>query len=96
MKAGVERLDWSRYLRNRDSYFECPGCGRKTLIRRGRLDMFNPPESPFPPALQAAFGPVPQGLTPYDFACARCGATSAGMRRATATTSGGCSPSRST
>lgn len=35
--------------------------------------MFNPPRSWFPPRLQAAFGPVPGGLTPFDFTCAGCG-----------------------
>jgi hypothetical protein len=57
----------------RSRYYHCPHCGARTLVRWQKLDVFNPPESPFPPELEAAFGEVPDNRASFDFFCRGCG-----------------------
>jgi DNA-directed RNA polymerase subunit RPC12/RpoP len=56
----------------RSRYYYCPACGRRTLISRRSLDIFNPPPSPFPPEVKARFGGKPASTEALDFYCGGC------------------------
>ena len=59
---------------HRSRYYHCPRCSARTFIYWRRLDIFNPPSSPFPLGLQALFGAVPESSAAFDFYCRSCGA----------------------
>ncbi len=71
--AGIERLEWPQHMKHRDRFFVCPSCGRKRLIRRRDLDMFNPSPSSLSAELQRRFDVYQTSDARYDFSCRGCG-----------------------
>jgi hypothetical protein len=66
---------WAVPFARRSRHYCCPKCDARTLIRYGRLDIFNPPPSPFPPELLERFGRPPAApMAALDFHCKGCGA----------------------
>lgn len=59
---------------HKSRYYHCPKCSVRTLIHWRKLDIFNPPPSPFPLDLQAQFGVVAQSRAAFDFYCKGCSA----------------------
>jgi len=70
----VERIDWSRVLRGGGAFFGCIRCGRRRLIRRGDLSMFDPMPSPLPGRVRDVLNRDPHTRYAFDFTCCGCGA----------------------
>lgn len=63
---------WSVKFDRRSRYYHCPHCSARTFIRHQLLDIFKPPESPFPVDLQKVFGDIPEDSRALDFYCKGC------------------------
>ena len=63
---------WNVAFDGKSRYYHCPACKARTFINRRRLDIFNPPESPFLPELRARFGEIPKGKAALDLYCKGC------------------------
>ena len=63
------------YFRHQDRYYQCPACGRRTLVRFRDLDAFKPAPSSFPEELQHVFDRIKTGSheATFDFWCGGCG-----------------------
>ena len=63
---------WDVKFDKKSRYYNCPRCSTRTFINWRKLDIFNPPESPFPAKLQSEFGAVPESRAALDFYCKNC------------------------
>jgi hypothetical protein len=67
---------WDVKFDRKSRYYCCPKCSARTFIRWQRLDIFNPPSSPFPPELRGRFDEEPESqagsTAALDFYCKGC------------------------